>query len=202
MIDLFHQDTSIANLLPFDGEVYYFGKIVNKIESSRFFDILFASIQWQQDEIRIAGKTIITKRKVAWYASKPYTYVYSGSAKTASIWTPELLELKTIAEMHCNTSYNSCLLNLYHSGQEGVTWHSDNESSIQNTSSIASFSFGAERQFVFKHKLSKEKVACVLENGSLLNMTGCTQKNWLHSLPKTKKVTTPRINLTFRTMIG
>lgn len=202
MTDLFQQDTSMANLLPFDGDVYYFGKIFNTIESSLYFDTLLASIQWQQDEIRIAGKTIVTKRKVAWYASKPYTYVYSGSAKTALIFTPELLELKTIAETHCKTTYNSCLLNLYHNGQEGVTWHSDNENSIQNTSSIASFSFGAERQFVFKHKLSKEKIGCVLENGSLLNMAGNTQKHWLHSLPKTKKVTRPRINLTFRTMIG
>ncbi|HEY2574325.1 MAG TPA: alpha-ketoglutarate-dependent dioxygenase AlkB [Verrucomicrobiaceae bacterium] len=40
-----------------------------------------------------------------------------------------------------------------------------------------------------------------MEDGSLLVMKGPTPRHWLHSLPKSKKVTMPRINLTFRTIV-
>jgi alkylated DNA repair dioxygenase AlkB len=94
--------------------------------------------------------------------------------------------------------YNSCLLNLYHTGEEGMAWHSDGEKELQKDGAIASLSFGAERKFSFKHKVTKEKIELWLQDGSLLVMKGTTQSHWLHRLPPTKKVLTPRINLTFR----
>ena len=100
-----------------------------------------------------------------------------------------------------NESFNSCLLNLYHNGDEGMAWHSDDEPDLKKNSAIASMSFGAERKFSFKHKKSKETVSLILQHGSLINMKGSTQTHWMHSLPKTKKVSTQRINLTFRTII-
>jgi alkylated DNA repair dioxygenase AlkB len=90
---------------------------------------------------------------------------------------------------------------LYHDGDVGMGWHSDDEKSIERNSAIASVSFGAERRFSFKHKQSKETISVLLENGSLLLMKDLTQKNWLHGLPKSTKITLARINLTFRTMI-
>jgi len=33
-------------------------------------------------------------------------------------------------------------------------------------------------------------------------MTGATQQHWLHALPKSTKITTGRINLTFRHMLA
>jgi alkylated DNA repair dioxygenase AlkB len=99
-------------------------------------------------------------------------------------------------------TYNSCLLNLYHNGDEGMAWHSDDEKTLGENSAIASFSFGAERKFSFKHKQTKETVSMMLEHGSLLVMKGTTQTHWLHCLPKSKRITTPRVNLTFRTMVG
>ncbi|PTB90925.1 alpha-ketoglutarate-dependent dioxygenase AlkB, partial [Marivirga lumbricoides] len=98
-------------------------------------------------------------------------------------------------------TYNSCLLNLYHNGSEGMAWHSDGEKDLKKNGAIASMSFGAERKFAFKHKESKETVALWLENGSLLVMKGSTQTYWLHRLPPTTKVSEPRINLTFRTIV-
>jgi alkylated DNA repair dioxygenase AlkB len=92
-------------------------------------------------------------------------------------------------------------LNFYHDGNEGMGWHSDDEESIEDNSTIASVSFGAERKFYFKHKQSKKIISVLLEHGSLLLMKEGTQKNWLHSLPKSKKITLPRINLTFRRMV-
>jgi len=94
--------------------------------------------------------------------------------------------------------FNSCLLNLYHDGTEGMTWHSDAEHELKKHGAIASLSFGAQRKFAFKHKETKEKIELVLEDGSLLLMKGVTQDYWLHCLAPSKRITTPRINLTFR----
>ena len=127
-------------------------------------------------------------------------YTYSNTTKRALAWTKELSELKQIAEEYAGIKFNSCLLNLYHNGNEGMGWHSDDEESLGKKNTIASLSFGAERKFSFKHKQTEQIVSLVLEHGSLLIMNGATQTNWLHSLPKSKNITQPRINLTFRTI--
>ncbi|MAU16289.1 MAG: alpha-ketoglutarate-dependent dioxygenase AlkB [Muricauda sp.] len=188
------------NWLPKEGTVNYFGPIMESTEANRYFQKLWETIPWEHDEVKIFGKHITTKRKVAWYGEKPFRYTYSNSTKKALFWTPELLELKNLIEHLTKKTFNSCLLNLYHSGEEGMSWHSDDEKELKQDGAIASLSFGAERKFVFKHKITKEKVEIVLDHGSLLVMKGKTQTFWQHSLPPTKKVKTPRINLTFRTI--
>jgi len=144
---------------------------------------------------------IVTKRKIAWYGDTDLKYTYSNITRTALPWTPELLALKRITEERTKEKFNSCLLNLYHSGNEGMSWHSDDEKDLKEDGAIASLSFGEERKFSFKHKETKEKVSLTLENGSLLIMKGATQEFWLHSLPPSKLIIYPRINLTFRTII-
>ncbi len=188
------------NLLPKDGTVNYFGKVLSEKEANRYFEILLDTIDWKNDVAIIFGKKIVTKRKVAWYGDREFEYTYSKVTKKAHLWTPELLQLKKIIEQKSGETYNSCLLNLYHSGEEGMAWHSDAEKDLKKNGSIASVSFGAERKFGFKHKETKETVFLNLEHGSLLLMKGTTQKHWLHRLPPTKKVSSPRINLTFRTI--
>ena len=187
-----------ANLLPGDGAVNYFGIILSKPQADHYFERLMSTIAWKSDEVIILGKHIVTQRKVAWYADREYTYTYSNTTRRALIWTSELLELKALVEDKLGEKFNSCLMNLYHSGEEGVSWHSDGEKYLKREGAIASLSFGAARRFCFKHKRTKEKVEQVLDHGSLLVMKGQTQLNWLHSLPKSKKIHTPRINLTFR----
>lgn len=162
---------------------------------------LLERIEWRNDEAVIYGKRIITKRKVAWYGDQPFSYTYSKTTKTALPWTPELLILKNLAEKHSGETYNSCLLNLYHDGSEGMAWHSDGEKDLRKNGAIASLSFGAERKFCFKHKHSGEKIDVFLEAGSLLVMKGETQTHWLHRLPPSTKIHQPRINLTFRTIV-
>ena len=189
------------NYLPKDGEVNFYGTIFEKNQADYYFKILFDSINWQNDEAIMFGKKIITKRKVAWYGDKEFKYTYSNNTKTALPWTSELLEIKEAIEKACSETFNSCLLNLYHSGEEGMSWHSDAEKDLKKDGAIASMSFGAERKFCFKHKQTDDKVEIILPHGSLLIMKGQTQTNWLHRLPPTKKILTPRINLTFRTII-
>lgn len=190
------------NLLPEDGVVNYHGKLLNRQEADRYLETLLSTIRWKNDEAIVFGKKVTTKRKVAWYAEKPFEYTYSKVTKHALPWTTELLELKTLVEKETGETFNSCLLNLYHSGDEGMAWHSDGEADLKKNGAIGSLSFGAERKFAFKHKKTKEKVSLRLEHGSLLVMKGTTQTYWLHRLPPTKLITSPRVNLTFRTIVG
>jgi len=200
-MNLFNTE-ALTNLLPYDGEVNYYGPVIDLQTASRYLQTLLNTIEWKNDEAIIFGKHIITKRKVAWYGDAGFSYKYSGTTKHALAWTAELLQLKQLVETLTGDQFNSCLLNLYHTGDEGMAWHSDDEKSLGKNTTIASLSFGAERKFALKHRQSKEPRSVLLQNGSLLVMKGATQTNWLHSLPKTKKITIPRINLTFRTMVA
>ncbi|MCI5072105.1 alpha-ketoglutarate-dependent dioxygenase AlkB [bacterium] len=202
-MDLFEQLTNQPrNVLPYDGTVHYYGPIFAADEAQHYFDCLMKEVFWQHDQAIIYGKTITTKRKVAWYADQAFTYTYSKTTKTALPWLSVLLEIKSHVEKISQARYNACLLNLYHDGQEGISWHSDAEKELVAKAAIASLSFGAERKFSFKHKTNKEKRSCLLEAGSLLVMKDKTQSHWSHSLPTTKTVLKPRINLTFRLMRG
>lgn len=198
-MDLFN-NTENPNILPFDGEVIYYGHVMSIEKAQYYLEQLLQNIQWENDKAIILGKLIMTKRKIAWYGNKRFKYTYSKTTKSALPWTKELLELKEIVEHKTGETFNSCLLNLYHNGDEGMAWHSDGEKDLKKNGAIGSLSFGAERKFSFKHKATKQTVSIPLEKGSLLVMKGETQTNWLHRLPPTKKVKSPRINLTFRTI--
>lgn len=196
-----HEDT-IQQVIPYDGAALYFSSFLARKDAAKYFDSLMKEIDWTQDRLKMFGREIITKRKVAWYGDQAFKYTYSQSDKYALPWTKALAELKSLVEEISNTTYNSCLLNLYHNGSEGMGWHADNEPELLRHGSIASVSLGAQRKFVFKHRDTKEKVELQLENGSLLLMKGEIQDHWLHRLTTTTKVDQPRINLTFRCISG
>lgn len=201
-MDLFNTEPGhTQNLLPDGGTVHYYGKVFSFADANHYFDNLLNTIEWKNDEAFILGKLIITKRKVAWYADTAFEYTYSNITKKALPWTKELLDLKSIIETKTGETFNSCLLNLYHTGEEGMAWHSDGEKDLKKNGAIGSVSFGAERKFSFKNKQTKETVSIILEHGSLLVMKDATQTNWLHRLPPTKKTAKPRVNLTFRTIV-
>jgi alkylated DNA repair dioxygenase AlkB len=184
-----------------DGLVNYYGKILTSEEANQYLGLLMQNILWKNDEVILFGKHIVTKRKTAWYGDSDYLYTYSNITKQALPWTKELYGLKQMVEEFAGVKFNSCLLNLYHNGDEGMGWHSDDEESLGKNNTIASLSLGAERKFLFKHKQTKQINSFILEHGSLLIMKDATQRNWLHSLPKSKYIVQPRINLTFRTIV-
>lgn len=197
---LLHKD-KVRNILHTDGTVNYYGKVLSSKEADQYFVLLMQNILWKNDEVVIFGRHFVTKRKAAWYGDSDYLYTYSNTTKQALTWTKELSDLKQIVEEIAEVKFNSCLLNLYHTGNEGMGWHSDDEISLGKNNTIASLSLGAERKFLFKHKQTKQTASLVLEHGSLLIMKDSTQTNWLHSLPKSKNIVQPRINLTFRTIV-
>jgi len=157
---------------------------------------LETEIDWQQDYLQMYGKRVAIPRLQAWYGDKDYSY--SGMILTAKPWLPVLLELKQQVENKCQTPFNAVLANLYRDQNDTVGWHSDDEAELGKDPVIASLSLGDERNFQLKHKYSGEKLTIPLTSGSLLIMAGATQHYWQHALPRTKKVKSPRINLTFR----
>lgn len=190
------------NLLPADGIVNYYGPILDIEGANKYLNLLLIDIAWKNDIAFMFGKRIVTKRKVAWYGDQSFSYTYSNNTKYALPWTDQLKQLKELIEQETGESFNSCLLNLYHDGSEGMAWHSDGEKDLKKDGAIASMSFGAVRKFAFKHKESKQTVSLHLEHGSLLVMAGTCQTHWLHRLPPTKKIHSPRVNLTFRMIVN
>ncbi len=188
------------NILGQDGEAYYYTSVMSSKDADHYLDMLLHQVDWQYDQAIMFGKEITMGRKFSWYGDEPFLYTYSKKTRKAHSWIPVLLELRSLIEGTSGVSFNSCLLNLYHNGQEGMGWHSDDQKELKPHYAISSLSLGAPRKFVFKHKKTKETAAQVLDHGSLLIMKGPTQVYWQHSLPPTKMVQAPRINLTFRCM--
>jgi alkylated DNA repair dioxygenase AlkB len=198
-MELYPKEESI-NILPKDGVVLYFPSFYDEKECENYLEKLIKEIEWENEVIYLFGKEITMNRKIAFYADDTITYTYSKKEKITKNWNEILFSIKEKIEAKTKTKYNACLLNLYFDGTDGMGWHSDDENEIIQNSSIASISFGADRKFSFKHKKTKQTHSLILENGSLLEMKEDTQKNWLHALPKTKKIKNIRINLTFRQM--
>ncbi|MEY4495723.1 MAG: hypothetical protein RL744_787 [Pseudomonadota bacterium] len=200
---LFNQSNSSDPicLLDKDGRAEYFHHFYDVDESDHLYQCLLSSLLWEADEIRMFGNLVRTARKVVWVGDPECAYTYSGIQKIPQGWTQELLQIKHKLEQLTGHTYNSCLLNLYHSGAEGMGWHSDDERELDSATPIASVSLGARRKFAFRHKQDKTTSSLFLEHGSLLIMHPPIQEHWLHSLLKTTTVTSPRINLTFRKIL-
>jgi alkylated DNA repair dioxygenase AlkB len=180
----------IENFFDFDQSQLYMKHLTN-------------DIKWKREKIRMWGREIITKKRIAWYADEGKSYTYSGSTFHPDQWNELLLEIKKHVEQYIKFQFNSVLLNEYPNGKVGMGWHSDDERELGIDPIIASLSFGANRDFIFKHKTDKsfENIKIHLKSGSLLLMLGSTQHHWKHSLPKRLKVREPRINLTFRKIL-
>jgi alkylated DNA repair dioxygenase AlkB len=67
-----------TNLLPFDGELYYYPNYFSIAKADEYFEVLFNQTPWQQDEVIMFGKKIITERKMCWYGTKDAAYTYSN----------------------------------------------------------------------------------------------------------------------------
>ncbi|VEJ20312.1 alpha-ketoglutarate-dependent dioxygenase AlkB family protein [Neisseria animaloris] len=194
------------NLLPYDGIVNDYGIVFPAETADRYFAVLMRETPWRHDEAVLYGKHITTARQTAWYGDEPFAYTYSGITRRALPWTAALAAVKQVVESRLArynpTLFNSCLLNLYSDGLEGMSWHSDDEPELGRQPVIASVSFGVPRKFAFKHKRTKEKREMMLQHGQLIVMRGDTQNHWLHAVMKSTRISGPRISLTFRTIVG
>ena len=188
-----------VNLNLKDAEVFYYPNYFTKNESMSLFQILTTETLWQQDDIKVFGKTYKQPRLTSLYGSNKRPYSYSNITMHPHKFSSTLLKIKSKIEDTTNEIFTTCLLNQYRDGQDSNGWHADNEKELGQNPVIASVSFGASRMFHLKHRYDKShKCKLLLESGSLLLMKGTTQHFWLHHVPKTKKQIGSRINLTFR----
>jgi len=161
----------------------------------------FQHIQWQQDSVSMFGKSHELPRLSAWYGDNDRPYTYSGMTLQPKAWNTVLLRLREALVPICKRTFNSVLLNWYRSGEDHISWHTDAEPELGDNPLIASVNFGASRRFLLRRRDDHRiKLELHLHHGSVLVMAGALQHHWQHSVPKQKKVTDNRVNLTFRTI--
>lgn len=203
MTDLF-PPTPTDNILPYDGQVHDLGVVIDY--PSPLFYNLVTELPWQADVVTLFGKTHTTTRQIVWMGDVGIDYHYAGHVRQPISWTNTVLSIKQHIEQQLlgigiEADFNSCLLNYYPSGSDGMGYHADDEPELGAQPLIASLSLGATRKFVFKHKKTQDKVALNLESGQLLVMRGDTQTFWKHSITKTTTIANARISLTFRRIL-
>jgi alkylated DNA repair dioxygenase AlkB len=182
-----------------DATISYYPNFFSFEKSNELFQKLITEIPWQQDAITVFGKTHPQPRLTALYGNEGKQYGYSNIIMQPHTWTPLTMFIKNQVEEICQENFTTVLLNYYRDGKDSNGWHADNEKELGKNPTIASLSFGAERNFQLKHNLDKNaKQNIVLGHGSLLIMKGTTQHFWKHQIPKTSKIIDSRINLTFR----
>jgi alkylated DNA repair dioxygenase AlkB len=189
-----------------DGSVEYIPSFFPRQDADRWLQVLLECGHWKQSTIKVFSKTYKIPRLETWYADTGVHYTYSGTLHHPTDWFQELLEIRmAIKEEFPGFHFNSALANLYRDGNDSVGWHSDDEPELGKDPVIASVSLGEARKFRLRHKDYKEnglKEGILLEHGSLLLMKGTTQHYWKHEVPKAPRIEKPRVNLTFRTILG
>ncbi|MBD2176221.1 alpha-ketoglutarate-dependent dioxygenase AlkB [Pseudanabaena sp. FACHB-1998] len=185
------------------AEICLYRNFLHDWEAQRVYQELIENIAWQQDLIKLYGRKIPIPRLTAWYGDEGVSYKYSGILMQPHPWTETLSQLKNWIENRISGKFNSVLLNHYRNGNDSVAWHSDDEPELGENPIIASLSLGVSRKFEMRSRSHPDvdKLEILLNSGDLLIMGGDTQQNWQHQIPKMRKVTESRINLTFRSIL-
>lgn len=188
--------TETRELLPRDGSAVYRPGFLDPASGDEHLRGLLAEVPWEARSIVLFGRRMMQPRLACWYGDESYSY--SGITLEPRPWSARLAVLKTLVESSTGGSFNSVLVNLYRDGNDSMGWHSDDEPELGSEPVIASLSLGCTRRFRLRHRDTKETIEIELEPGSLLVMSGLSQACWVHDVPKSRRITEPRINLTFR----
>ncbi|MCX7033994.1 MAG: alpha-ketoglutarate-dependent dioxygenase AlkB [Arenimonas sp.] len=182
-----------------DGELQFAPSWLEAPEADALLVALRGQIAWETHRIRIFGREHDSPRLSCWIGDAGASYVYSRVRFEPRPWPPALALLRARIDHASGVAMNSVLANLYRSGQDAMGWHSDDEPELGARPVIASLSLGGTRRFRFRHRRDHSKTFAIeLPHGSLLLMSGDTQANWQHALPRTARPVAPRLNLTFR----
>jgi alkylated DNA repair dioxygenase AlkB len=172
-------------------------------ERAELLQALINETPWRETELHMYGRRVKMPRLTCWYGEPDAVYTYSGIKNEPLPWTQRLIALRDKVRRITATTFNSSLLNFYRDGNDYMSWHSDDEKELGSAPAIASVSLGATRRFDFRRANAEERSvhttrSIELTDGSLLLMTGNTQRDWQHGIPKASRIREPRINLTFR----
>ncbi len=176
----------------------FFPSWMNADDSQSWQEKINSRLVWSRPVVCVYGSNYVVPRKTAFLAEKNISYGYSGVVHFGHGWPSWFCPLLKKINSTCEVHFNGCLINLYRNGKDCMGWHSDNEPELDLNKPIASLSLGAPRDFLFKHRTKNLKDLLKLNSGDLLLMHPGCQKEWIHSLPRRRKIVSPRINLTFR----
>jgi alkylated DNA repair dioxygenase AlkB len=164
---------------------------------------LHDGVPWEVHRLRMFGRWVDSPRLSCWMGDAGALYRYSGADFVPHPWLESLLPLRERLQQACQSRFNSVLLNRYRDGSDSMGWHSDDEPELGERPLIASLSLGAPRRFLLRRRDDHScKREFLLGHGDLLVMAGDTQRFYQHALPKTRRPTGERINLTFRQILG
>lgn len=176
------------------------GRVYSSQESESLLQCLVNEVDWQYEYFAF-GRHFDVPRLQAWYADPGVFYRYSDNLLESHAWIPLLSSIQQTVEAHTGQQFNSVLVTYYRNGNDYVTWHADDEVELGDAPVIASLSFGASREFQYRHKQTGENHRMTLHDGELLLMQPDFQREWEHAVPCEPDVNSPRVNLTFRKVI-
>jgi len=166
--------------------------------ADRLFQRLWRQLDWCQHEVFLFGRKIRQPRLSAWYSDAGVAYRYSGLTLRSAPWHPDLARLREELADLLGRPFNSVLANAYRDGRDTMGWHADDEPELGTQPVIASVSLGATRRMLLRPAGGGPSIGMDLPDGSLLVMSGPSQSDWRHCIPRTNKPVGTRINLTFR----
>ena len=191
-------------------------EFISHSAADALFQDLLCNTAWKGAKSELPPE--VQPRQVCYMADDDsLAYTYGGQRWSPSPWSSSMHKLKQAVESACSgdTTFNSCLLNLYRDGSDHVPWHADDEPVYGDLTdcTIASVSLGAPRLFQIRQnslettRHARDAAGCdlrwkyILHSGSLLIMRGATQRHYQHRVPKReRRPVGPRINATFRTI--
>jgi len=195
-VDLFGE---IRHLRLEGGTVVYDPRPDLGLSVNLLVNTLTSELAWQQHKIRIHETEIDQPRLSSWYGDVVHTYATLAHDLHPQPWSPVLRRLRQRVSDVVGVSFNSMLANLYRDGSDSIGWHRDNEKGLGPEPTIALISLGAERKFSLRRRDDhRSRCDIILEHGSLLVMSGTTQRYWEHAIPRTSAIAGARISLTFR----
>lgn len=192
---------SEGELLPCDGSAILYPQFLSPTEADDILARLLDEEPWESHAIALFGRRVLEPRMSVWHGDEGRSYTYSGTQRAPVPWTPLLAELRDRCGEKAGTCFNGLLANLYRNGQDSMGWHSDDEAALGPEPVIASLSLGAERRFDLRHRLTGQSISALLPHGSLLVMSGLSQSHWMHRVARTARVSSARVNLTFRRLL-
>ncbi|QDH71880.1 alpha-ketoglutarate-dependent dioxygenase AlkB [Lysobacter alkalisoli] len=175
---------------------------LSRRDAEALFHQLRDGIAWEVHRIRLFGRMHASPRLSCWIGDAGARYRYSGTLFEPHPWPEALLSVRARLRRELGVDFNSVLANLYRDGRDAMGWHSDDEPELGPEPVIASVSLGATRRFLLKHRIRPDaRLTLELPPGSLLVMSGPTQRHCQHALPRTQRMVGERINLTFRRVL-
>ena len=159
----------------------------------------------KRPQFKMYGKTCYMHRNIGFFSlDKNVEYKYSGQKTITNPIPPSLIELLEIINQLLDSNYNGVLVNMYETGDDYISAHSDNESNLDLTCGVLTLSCGTQRIFRLRSISDNSKKRpivfdAITHDKHALLMKGLDfQKILTHEIPPRKNITDARISFTFR----